>query len=276
MLLDCGEAAQIQMMRFGLRSFRLDVICISHLHPDHYLGLIGLLSSLSLRGRQKELTLIAPDGIKEIVDVHIRVSEIFLNYVINFIPLEQQSGMYEVCKIKGKDQEESISISAFPVSHRVPCWGFLIKSIGPTRKIDNSKLKKGAGLSTAALKAFQEGRDYNGLRHVDYTTVADPRPCYAYITDTLFLPRLAETIKEYRPSTLYHEATYLSELEDKAVSYFHSTAEQAATMAKLMNVNELLIGHFSSRYQDLVPLLQEAQKIFPNTRLAIEGESFSL
>jgi ribonuclease Z len=271
MLVDCGEGAQIQLMRYGLKTFRISKIFISHLHPDHYLGLPGLLSSLSLKGRTEPLEIYAPKGMQEIIDVQFLYGDVFLTFDIKYHILEND-GERQLFK------DKYLEVRCFPVVHRIPCWGFLFKEIKLPRKI-NKDLPVAQKLPVDAYPVLRAGQDYispegNIWSYLDYTVPNDPPFSYAYITDSVYLPKLAKALSKYEIDLLYHEATFLNELKEKAVTTFHTTASEAASFAKEANVKKLLIGHFSSRYKDPVVLLNEAREIFPDTELALEGEKF--
>jgi ribonuclease Z len=270
-LVDCGEGAQIQLMRYGLKSFRINHILISHLHPDHYLGLPGLLSSLSLKGRTEPLDIYAPKGMQEIIDVQFLYGEVYLTFDITYHVLEDHGE-------KLIFEDKNLQIYSFPLLHRIPCWGFLLKEKKFPRKI-NKQLPDAQKLPVDAYPLFRQGKNYTDpfgktWNHLEHTLPNDPPFTYAYITDTLYLPKLAYTLSHHQIDILYHEATFLEELKEKAIITFHSTAGQAAAFAMKASVKKLLIGHFSSRYKDPEVLLDEAVKIFPNTALALEGEKF--
>jgi len=271
MLIDCGEGAQIQMMRYGLKSFRLDKIFISHLHPDHFLGLPGLISSLSLKGRTLPLDIFCPKGLQEILEVQFLFGEVHLSYelIFHIHPNEGKQIIFE---------DKNLKIYSFPVNHRAPCWGFLFMEKKYPRKM-NKLLPEASKLPPEAYQVLRSGKDFkdskgNILHFEEYTIPSEPPSSYCYITDTLYEPDIAASLKEYHIDLLYHEATFLDELKDKALATYHSTAREAADFAKISEVKKLIIGHFSSRYKDLEPLLSEAREVFPETYLAIEGERF--
>jgi ribonuclease Z len=270
-LLDCGEGAQIQLMRFGLKSFRINKIFISHLHPDHYLGLPGLLSSLSLKGRTEPIEIYAPKGMQEIIDIQFLYGDVFLTYDIQYHILEGDGE-------KVLFQDNYLEIHSFPLEHRIPCWGFLFREIKMPRKI-NKELPIAQKLPIEAYPLLRRGQDYINPEgkiwpYLEYTIPNDPPFSYTYITDTVFLPKLAASLSRYKIDLLYHEATFLDELKEKAVATYHTTASEAALFAKEAKVKKLLIGHFSSRYKEPGVLLNEARKVFPDTELALEGEKF--
>lgn len=270
-LLDCGEGCQIQILRYGLKSFRINKIFISHLHPDHYLGLPGLLSSYSLKGRTEPLEIYAPEGMREIMEVQFRYGDVHISYPISYITLKPGTQiLYE---------DRNIKIQSFELEHRLKCWGFLFKEQKMPRKILKSAVEK-EKLPLPAYSILRQGKDFVNdkgavYENSRYTEANTPPECYAYITDTLFLPDLAKELRQYNIDLLYHEATFLHELHAKAVNTNHSTAKEAAEFASIAGAKKLLIGHYSSRYKDVQPLLEEAQAIFPHTMLAEEGKTFT-
>jgi ribonuclease Z len=270
-LLDCGEGCQIQMLRYGLKSFRINKIFISHLHPDHYLGLPGLLSSYSLKGRTEPLEIYAPEGLKEILEVQFKYGEVHISYPISYITLKPgQQQIYH---------DKNISVYAFEVQHRLKCWGFVFKEDKMPRKVLKEAVA-GVKLPPNAFSILRQGKDFTNDQGIvyensKYTTANTPPEGFGYVTDTLFLPELAEELKQYKLDLLYHEATFLHDLHHKALSTHHTTAKEAGEFAKIAGVKKLLIGHYSSRYKDVQPLLAEAQAVFPNTELAEEGKTFT-
>jgi ribonuclease Z len=271
-LIDCGEGAQIQMHRFGVRAARISKIFISHLHPDHILGLPGLLSSQSLEGRKFPLDIYAPDGLKTILETLFTLSGTFISYDIHYHILNSEPGML-VC------QDSETEVLSYPVSHRVPCWAFLFREKKPPRRIKKEAVKD-LDLPHKAFETLKRGFDFKSPDGRVYSAEEFTEPntnptSYAYVTDTLFLPGLADRLKGM-VHMLYHESTYTNEMGSKATDRFHSTAGEAAEFARIVQADKLLIGHFSSRYRDLSTMLKEAREIFPETYLAEEGKSFSV
>lgn len=270
-LIDCGEGAQLQLQLYGLKSQRLEAIFISHLHGDHYLGLIGLLSSMHLQGRTKELDLFGPPQLSDIITTQLRCSETTFRYPVHFhaLAMEENEVIYENSKI---------SISTVPLQHRIPCVGFVFKEKPHPLRIDKEKLPEVIShFELAGLKKGEDILDDSGnikYKARDLTHPGRKSRSYAYCSDTLYLPELAETLRGV--DLLYHEATFLTEKELKATNTFHATAGQAAQLAKDADVGKLIIGHFSARYKELTPLLDEARKTFKSSYLAIEGQTFSI
>ena len=270
-LIDCGEATQLQLQRYGLKSQRLEAIFISHLHGDHYLGLVGLLSSLHLMGRTKELKLFAPAALQEIITLQLKHSQTTFRYNLKFHPMnmEKRTVIYETNRL---------TVSTIPLKHRIPCSGFLFQEKSYPFRIRRSKLPEEIQISEIAqLKQgtdvfYSDGKVKYSCK--EFTLPPKKSRSYAYCSDTLYIPELAEEVKEV--DLLYHEATFLNEKELNATNTFHSTASQAATVARDAKAKKLIIGHFSARYKDLSPLEDEARKVFKSSFLAIEGEVYSI
>jgi len=267
MLIDCGEGTQMQLSRYKIRISKINYIFISHLHGDHYFGLIGFLTSMGLLNRKHELVIMCPHGLPEIIQLQLAAAGIALPYPIQYILLEQPGILVET---------RSFTIACFPVEHRISCWGCLVREKKMPRKIDREKVLLHQ-IPAAFYEQLQKGYDYtaaNGayISNDSVTIAASPAVSYAYSSDTRFLPELAAQIQSV--TLLYHESTYLHELKDRAYDRYHSTAQQAATIATLAGVKRLLIGHFSSKYEEVAPFEQEAKEVFTCTELALEGVTY--
>lgn len=263
-LIDCGEGTQMQMSAYKIRRSKINHIFISHLHGDHYFGLIGLLTSLGLNHRTAELNIFSPKPLKEIIDLQLSVSKANLPYSINFYNIEDEGIIFE---------DKKIVVETFSVNHRVECWGFLFREKKNLRKIDPKKIKK-YGIPTSFYENLHAGGDFitdenKLIRNEMLTAAVSPPKSYAYCADTSYYEPIVEKIKGV--DLLYHESTYLHALEEKAVSRFHSTTKQAAMIAKKAGVRKLLIGHFSSMYEKLDEFKAEACEVFENTDIAEEG-----
>lgn len=267
-LVDCGEGTQMQMNQYKIKRSRINHIFISHLHGDHYFGLPGLITSFGLLGRIHELHLYAPAPLKEILDLQLNVSDTQLPYKLHFHTLENEAVIAD---------EETFSVESFKVFHRIDCWGFIFREKKKLRKINVDAAKK-YNVPVEFFNHLKKGEDYsydgNIIKNEALTFPAKPARSYAYSSDTLFNETLATKVKNV--DLLYHEATYLKDKLDKATSRYHSTSEQAATLAKLADVKKLLLGHFSSSYEKLEDFLYEAKAIFPDTELALEGQTFMI
>ncbi len=266
-LVDCGEGTQIQMNRYKIRRSKIGHIFISHLHGDHYYGLIGLLNSMSLTGRMDDLHLYGPPPLKEIIDLQLLHADTSLSFDLFFHPLGDDGLLID---------EEKFSVSSFRVNHRIPCWGFLFREKKHPRRVDPDRASA-AGIPPSFFPRLKKGDDFtcedgNIIPNDTVTKPAPPGSSYAYCADTRFLPGLAEVVRHVR--LLYHEATYLDDQREKAIYRYHSTAHQAATVAAEAQVSRLLLGHFSSKYETLDAFREEAQLVFPNTEVCKEGVTY--
>lgn len=270
-LVDCGEGAQMQLMRLQANFHRINHIFISHLHGDHYLGLMGLIFTMHLQRRVNDLHLYSHRGLDEIITAHLRYSRSAPSFKIIFHLLEK--GVKEIIY-----EDEVLTVETIPLSHKIRCSGFLFKEKTKPRRIDKARLPPGLLIQqVAGLKNGHDVLDESGtVLHTNESLTFEPRKSrsYAYCSDTVFDQGLVSQLKSI--DLLYHEATFMEDEESKARDTKHSTAKQAAMIAKLAEVNKLLLGHFSARYKDLNPILEEAKSIFTNTELAIEGEEFTI
>jgi len=268
-LVDCGEATQMQLMRLQVNFHRVNHIFISHLHGDHYLGLMGLIFTMHLQKRVTDLHVYSHRGLDEIITTQLRYSRSAPAFKIIFHRLEK--GLREIIF-----EDEALTVETIPLSHKIRCSGFLFKEKLKPRRIDKMKLPDGLLLQQIAnLKKGDDVTDEHGnviFRNEDLTFNPRKSRSYAYCSDTAFETSFIEQIKFI--DMLYHESTFMDSDEVKATETKHSTARQAATVAELAGVKTLLIGHFSARYKDLSPILEEARTVFPNCKLAVEGEEF--
>lgn len=270
-MIDCGEGTQMQLNRYRVKYNKINHIFISHLHGDHYLGLTGLLSTMHLQKREHDLNIYAPPGLSDILTLQLKYSQTVLNYKINFKE-------YESSKPEIIHEDDKVVVETIPLQHRVACCGFLFREKPNKRRLN--KLKDLSQFNLQQLLDLKEGRDiYDGqgnllFKNEDFTLPPKKPRSYAYCSDTIYDEGIIEQIKNV--DLLYHEATFMNESKDRARETYHSTAKQAATIAKKADVEQLVIGHFSIRYKDLNPLLEEAKETFPNTQLAIEGETISV
>ncbi|MDT3404990.1 ribonuclease Z [Mucilaginibacter terrae] len=270
-LIDCGEGTQQQMLRFDVKSSRIDHIFISHLHGDHYLGLIGLVSSMHLNGRVKPLKLYGPAPLLEIIHVQFKYSETVLNYEIEFVPTDASAPQVIL-------ENQDIIVESIPLDHRIATTGFLFKQKKRLRKIIKSRVEE-LNIAVEHYPTLKRGEDYTApdgkrYKNEELTTDSEQPKCYAYCSDTIYNERYFEQIKN--ADLLYHEATFLHNMLDRANKTFHTTAWQAGQVAAQTGAKALLIGHFSARYKSLVELLDEARSVFPATELAIEGTTFQV
>ena len=265
MMIDCGEGAQLAVRRMGLKLMRLNHIFISHLHGDHCFGLPGLVSTMALLNRSNSLTIHTfKDG-----------AELFsamLDYFCRERPFEVRFNVIDTHK-RIIWEDDAITVTTFPLVHRIPAVGFLFSEKPKLRHIIGEKVKR-LGIPHYAMNALRQGEDWvspDGLvvPNAQLTTPADPSISYAYCSDTKFSRRVIKHVTG--ADWLYHEATYDESLRLKAHKRYHSTALEAATVAREAGVKQLIIGHYSKRYIDETPLLDEARSVFPATRLANEG-----
>ena len=268
-LIDCGEGTQMQLSRYRIRRSKIHHIFISHMHGDHYFGLIGLITSMGLLGREQELHLYAPAVLQDIINLQLEVAVTKLPFQLVFHAIEKEGMLIDTPKF---------SVECFSTLHRIPCWGFIIREKKKARKIDKEKLQQ-YDIPAAFYEKLKDGNDYetkNGeLIKNEWVTIASkPARSYAFCADTCFLESIAEKTKDV--TVLYHETTYLKDLEERALARFHSTTVQAATIAVMASAGRLLIGHFSSKYDKLDEFLTEAREVFENTDLAIEGVTYTI
>ena len=269
-LVDCGEGTQVRLSDYKIKRSKIEHIFISHLHGDHYYGLIGLLTSYHLLQRQAPVHLFAPKGLQEIIEINFKYSQTRLVYDLIF---------HEVDCTKAKPifESEELIVSTIPMNHRIPCCGFLFAEKPHARKLRAEKLEE-YHIPVSEIAAIKAGHDLvlegKLIPNAELTAEPSPPRKYAFCSDTLYKEDIVPLIRN--AELLYHEATFMNESGDRALQTFHSTTLQAATVASKANVKKLLIGHFSAKYNDLEPMLQEARTIFPNTELAREGERFAV
>jgi ribonuclease Z len=270
-LIDAGEGVQMQLTRYQIPIHKIDCIFISHLHGDHYLGLIGLLFSMHLQRRVNDLHLYSQAGLDEIILLQLKYSKSVLNYEIHFHVYDptQKVIIYE---------DSALTIETIPLIHKLPCAGFLFCEKQKPVNLNKQKLKPGMLIQhIAQLKKGADVYDDHGkllYLNSDFTLPPPPSYSYAFCSDTAWNEGMIEQIKKV--DLLYHETTFMDAEKDKARETKHSTTLEASTIAKLAEVDRLVIGHFSARYRDLEPLLMEAKTIFQNTSLAEEGISFEI
>ena len=270
-LVDCGEGTLIQMNRYKIKFHRINHIFISHLHGDHYLGLLGLISTMHLQGRASTLHIYGPRDLKEIIDIQLKYSETILRYPVEFHEVDSRNSTILF-------EDDDVRVETIILSHRIPCTGFLFSEKPRQRKLKKDKLSL-YKIPVTAYNDLKAGHDFvaeDGKIIPNSSLTTDPRKPrkYAFCSDTIFDERLVGIVKGV--DLLYHEATFLSDKADRARETFHSTAEQAGLIAKKAGVKRLIIGHFSARYKNLYPLLEEAKAVFPETTLALEGDRFTI
>ena len=268
-MVDCGEGTQVQIRRSRINFNKIQAVFISHIHGDHCFGLIGMISTFGLQGRKSPLQVYAPAALGPMLQSQIELFCQHLSFEVVFhaIDTEKTDVIYE---------DRSLTVSTIPLQHRLPTCGFLFREKPtlphirrdmidyleiPVSQINN--IKNGAGWTTP------DGRTYS---HEELTTPAEPTRAYAYCSDTRYVPTLHELVAGV--DLLYHESTYCRDSQHRAEAYWHSTAADAATVARDAGVKKLLLGHYSSRYPDENAFLDEAREIFPESYLTNENDIF--
>jgi ribonuclease Z len=252
-LIDCGEGAQMQLMKYQNPVHRINHIFISHLHGDHYLGLVGLLFSMHLQKRTADLHLYSQKGLDEIILLHLKYSKSILNYTIQFHLFEPEQPVILF-------EDEALTVETIPLIHKLPCAGFLFREKQKPFRIDKQKLLPDMKLQhIVLLKTGADVYDDNHnllYRNSDFTLPPTLSYSYAYCSDTAWNAGMITQLQQV--TMLYHEATFMEDERDKAIETKHSTALDAARMAQQTQAGKLLIGHFSARYRELEPVLAEA------------------
>lgn len=270
-LIDCGEGTQIQLRKYRVNISRIRHIFISHLHGDHFYGLIGLISTRNLMGISSDLHIYAHSEIKTLLDPLINYLKGELGFKILFHPLSFKTSQTIY-------SDKKVEVISFPLRHSLPVCGFLFREIQPLPNLRKELITQ-LEIPIRDRQAIKEGggfTDSQGQFH-DHSelTIPPPQPrSYAFCTDTTPFEPALEYIKG--ASLLYHEATFQSDMEEWAAKTFHSTAKQAGIIARLAGVNKLLIGHFSNRYDSDVNFLAEARKEFSETFIAREGKTYHI
>ena len=270
-MVDCGEGAQLQMRKAGLSFNKIGHIFISHIHGDHCFGLIGMLSTFNLLGRTAAMHVYGEPQLKEIFDFQLKMFCRDLGYEVVFheVDTTRQYVVYD---------DRSLSVETIPLQHRLPCCGYLFRE-KPTLPHIRREMIDFYEIPVSQIQNIKNGHDYvkpDGTVVANKLLVkpADETRSYAYVSDTRFLPQLADQLQQI--TTLYHEATYGDDNLQMAEKYHHSTSRQAALLARDAGVKQLLLGHYSSRYIDERVLLDQAKEVFPNTRLTNEFDVIDL
>lgn len=268
-LVDCGEGTQIQMIKYKIRRGKISHIFISHLHGDHYFGLVGLINTFGLLSHKQELHIFGPEPLQQIIEMQLNVAENSLPYPLHFHTIQDNAVLVD---------NEKIKIKCFKTAHRIQCFGFSFEEKGGKRKLLIDKVRK-YKIPISFYSSLQQGLDYITPRgeqvQNDWVTTSPERGRkYAFCADTRYDESILEHIYGY--DTIYHETTYLHNLQDRAFERYHSTTKQAAMIARKAMLTKLLIGHFSSKYSTLEAFQTEAREVFPNTELAIEGSTYEI
>jgi len=270
-LIDCGEGTQRQMRLNKVGFSKVNTIFISHLHGDHFFGLIGLISTFGILNREKELHIHGPKGIKEVINIQLKHSKSYVKYKIIFHELNSTES-------KLIFEDEKVKVYTIPLNHRVYTNGFLFKEKEKSRKINISAVKEFKEIDKCDYNNLKAGKDFkldsgDVIKNSELTYNPEKPLSYAYCSDTSYKPTIIEIIDGV--DLLYHESTFLTDKEDLAKKTGHSTAKQAATIAKKANVKKLVLGHYSSRYKNISLFKKEAQEVFENVSLAETGRVFS-
>lgn len=268
-LVDCGEGTQIQLINYKIRRSKISHIFISHLHGDHYFGLIGLLNSFGLLSHQQELHVFGPAPLKEIIEMQLKVADTKLCYDLHIHHITEATTIID---------NDKLTVKCFRTNHRIECYGFSFEQKKPPRKLNLEKAK-GFEIPANFYDRLKNGEDYiqrdgSIIKNDQVTDAAEPGKRYVFCADTKYDESLIPHIKG--ADMIYHETTYLDNLRQRAEDRFHSTTKQAAELAKKAGVKKLLIGHFSSKYDTLEEFEAEAREVFPNTELALEGVCFEV
>lgn len=267
LMFDCGEGAQIQMIKYKIRRSKISHIFISHLHGDHYFGLIGLINSFALLGRIQPLHLVGPPALWDIIHLQLKHADSVLPFELHFHPLEKEGIIMD---------EKRFHVSCFPTKHRIQCWGFKVEQKKNPRKI-HAVNARAHEIPSSFFERLQMGEDYTNKEGVtipnEAVTIPNTAPrSYAFCADTKYDEDLLQYISDV--DLMYHETTYLDNLRERAIERYHSTSKQAAELAVKARAKKLIIGHFSSKYDVLDEFLHEACSVFPNTDLAMEGTTY--
>ena len=270
-LVDAGEGVQRQMFRYGISPLRLRTVFISHLHGDHLFGLFPLLSTLGLYGRRTPLRIYAPRPFGDMLEAHLRFFDRDLPYTPEWVEVDTTANRIVF-------ENDTIEVWSLPLRHRVPTAGYLFRQKQPPLNIRKPCIER-YGLSIAQIAAAKRGEDIvldsgETLRNADITYRPYEPAAYAYCSDTNYSARLARMVEGV--DLLYHEATYAAAEKRIARERGHATTAEAAKVAEKAAAKRLIIGHFSSRYKDLQPLVEEARAVFPATDIAREGETFTI
>ena len=270
-LIDCGEGIQMQLRRLKINFSKINHIFISHLHGDHYFGLIGLISTFRLLGRDSDLNIYAPAGLQELINMQLKLSSSWLNYKVFFHTLKSKNQ-----KIIFNNQD--FVVKTIPLNHRIYTNGFLFEEKFHERNIYKSKIKE-YNLNIDDIKKIKNGGDIllqDGKKLKNSIFLKSPKESksYAFCSDTLYHTDIIKQISSV--NCLYHESTFLDSHSDLAKKTKHSTASDAAKIASAANVGKLILGHFSNRYKNQEKFLSEAQIYFKNVELAIEGTEFDI
>lgn len=266
-LIDCGEGTQVALRRHKIKFNRIKHIFISHLHGDHYFGLIGLISTFRLLTRESALHIYGPKGLKKLITLQLKLSDSWTNYPLVFHELESKTSQLIF-------EDEQVTVSTIPLDHRVYCNGFLFKEKPGERQLDLNAVLN-ANIHRSYYRKLKQGADVLNeneelIKNETVTKAPKPIKSYAFCSDTAYSEAIVPIIKGV--SMLYHESTFLEKNKALCAPTKHSTAKQAAQIARQAEVGTLLLGHYSTRYDDLEVFRTEAQTVFKNVELAEDGK----
>lgn len=270
-LIDCGEGTQRQMRKYKVGFSKINHIFISHLHGDHFFGLVGLISTFGILNREKELHIYGPNGIKEVTTLQLKISKSWTKYPIVFHELTSKESELIF-------EDDKVSVRTIPLDHRVYTNGFLFTEKTKLRKLLLENIQQYDEIETCDFHNIKAGKDFvlstGEVIPNNELTIDPPKPLsYAFCSDTAYKPTIVPIIENV--DLLYHEATFLKDREDLCEKTKHSTAEQAASIAHKANAKKLIIGHYSSRYNNIEDFKTEAQTVFKNVELAEAGKQYS-
>jgi len=271
-LIDCGEGTQVQLRKAKAKFSKINHIFISHLHGDHVFGLPGLISSFRLLGRETPLHVYGPKGIKEMMETIFRITETHQGFEVVFHELSSK-------KSEKVFEDNRVEVFTIPLDHRIYCNGYLFKEKPKERHLNMQEISKYPEIEICDYHNLKRGKDIqlsDGyiLKNENLTKPAEPSVSYAFCSDTRYLESIIPIIKNV--DVLYHEATFLHDLKKMADYTGHTTALEAAKIARKANVKKLILGHFSNRYNDLSVFLNEACEIFPETYLPEQLEAVKI
>jgi ribonuclease Z len=271
-LIDCGEGTQVQMRKYKISFAKVKHIFISHLHGDHFYGLIGLISTFGLLNREKEIHIYGPVGLKKIIQLQLEISKSKAGFPIVFHELKSRKSelIYE---------DNKVTVHTIPLKHRIYTNGFLFTEKPSLRKLNIKEVESYPEIERCDYYNLKKGKDFicndgSVIKNEKLTLPPNEPLSYAYCSDTRYDPSITNLIANV--DMLYHESTFLNDKEELATKTGHSTALQAAKIAAAAQVKILLLGHYSNRYRVLSAFQKEAQKAFQHTLLAVEGTTFEV
>ena len=271
-LIDCGEGTQTQLRKYKIKFSAISHIFISHLHGDHFFGLVGLISTFGLLNRKNDLHIYGPNGLKEIILLQLNASKTWLNYDIHFHQLSSEKSelIYE---------DNKVEVHTIPLDHRIYTNGYLFKEKQGDRKLNVKAIKENTDIGICDYQNLKDGKDFlkeNGEIIKNEMLTFDPlkKLSYAYCSDTAYKPSITTQIKNV--NLLYHESTFLIDKKNLAKTTKHATAKEAGMIAKKANVGKLILGHYSSRYDNVNLFKEEAELAFNNVILAKEGKTIKI